>query len=216
MTYRAVIFDLDGTLLDTLEDIADSANTVLRRYGYSEHERDAYRYFIGEGMENLIRRVVPDPDPPPELVAQCLSAMRTAYSNRWNNHSRPYAGIAELLSALTARGIKRAVLSNKPDDFTKMMVAVLFPACSFDEIVGSTPSAPIKPDPTSALAIAARLGIHPSEFLFLGDSGVDMETAKAAGMCPVGVLWGFRPARELSAGGAKALISNPLELLDFL
>jgi phosphoglycolate phosphatase len=153
MTYRAVIFDLDGTLLDTLEDIADSANSVLRQYGYPEHEHDAYRYFIGEGMEKLIRRVLPGPDPAPELVAQCLRAMRTVYNSRWSNHSRPYAGIPELLSALTVRGIKRAVLSNKPDDFTKMMVASLLPACHFDEIVGSTPSVPAQSPRGSVLTL---------------------------------------------------------------
>lgn len=216
MTYQAVIFDLDGTLLDTLEDIADSANSVLRQYGYPEHARDAYRYFIGDGMEKLVRRVIPEPHPAPELVAQCLNAMRTVYGTRWSNHSHPYAGIPELLTTLAARGLKRAVLSNKPDDFTKMMVASLLPGCSFDAIVGSTPSVPTKPDPASARAIARRLRLLPSQFLFLGDSRVDMETAVAAGMFPVGALWGFRTAEELSAGGAKALISTPSELLELL
>lgn len=216
MTYRAVIFDLDGTLLDTLQDIADSANSVLRHYGYPEYAPDAYRYFIGEGMVKLIRHVIPEPNPSPELIAECLDAMRAAYSSRWRTHSRPYTGIPELLNALTVRGIRRAVLSNKPDDFTRMMVATLLPDSFFEEIVGSTPSTPVKPDPTSALAIAARFGLHPSECLFLGDSGVDMETARAAGMHPVGVLWGFRTAEELNAAGARALISKPSELLDFL
>lgn len=213
MVYQAVLFDLDGTLLDTLLDLGLAMNAVLRRYGFPEHELEEYRYFVGEGMENLVRRALPEPQRDETTVAQGLAAMRAEYDQRWQEHTRPYPGIPEMLDELSARGLKMAILSNKPDDFVKMCVARLLPHWRFESVLGMRPGRPRKPDPGGALEIAASLAMSPATFLYLGDTRIDMQTANAAGMFSVGALWGFRPAAELSAAGAKMLISQPGELL---
>jgi phosphoglycolate phosphatase len=216
MKFNAVLFDLDGTLLDTLEDLADSMNNVLNRFGFPGHAVEAYKYFVGDGMENLARRALPENHRDEATVARCVAAMREEYGTRWAEKTHPYQGIPELLDALTARGIKMAVLSNKPDDFTKVIVTRLLPHWRFELVVGARPSMPKKPDPAAAVELAERLGIPPRGFLYLGDTNTDMQTAGAAGMYPVGVLWGFRTADELTASGAKVLIEHPTDLLELL
>jgi phosphoglycolate phosphatase len=216
MKYQAVIFDFDGTLLDTLQDLAESVNGVLNRSGFPEHSLEAYRHFVGDGVEELARRVLPDSHRDEATVNTILAAIREDYRQRWPNHTRPYEGIPELLDALTARGVKMAIVTNKPDDSTRTMAARLLHRWKFDVIVGATPDLPKKPDPQGALEIAQRLGLPPGAFLYVGDSDIDMKTANAAGMYPVGALWGFRTADELIRNGAKALIRKPLELLELL
>jgi phosphoglycolate phosphatase len=214
--YRAVLFDLDGTLLNTLKDIADSVNRILARSGFPQHPVDAYRYFVGDGMENLARRVLPADRRDPETVARTRAAIDAEYTQHEADTTRPYAGIPELLSALADRGIKMTVLSNKPDHSVQSTVAALLGDWHFDVVLGARPSMPIKPDPAGARDIAARLGIPPAQFLYLGDTGTDMKTAGAAGMYPVGALWGFRTADELLAAGAKTLAKEPTDLLKLL
>jgi phosphoglycolate phosphatase len=215
--FRAIILDLDGTLLDTLQDLADSMNGALSHFGFPVHALEEYRRFIGDGMENLVKRSLPvSAKNDLRMISQCLEMMRQTYERNWNVKSRPYPGIPELLDALSARGIKMAVLSNKPNDFTLKIVEELLPAWRFDPILGERPSIPRKPDPSSALEIANLLGLEPAGFLFLGDTDTDMKTASAAGMFAVGALWGFRNAEELIAGGAAKLIAKPAELLDLL
>ncbi len=216
MAYRAVLFDLDGTLLDTLQDIASSANRVLGHFGFPQHELEAYKYFVGDGREALAVRILPSNHRDATTIAKVVMCIDTEYSQHWADTTRPYEGIPELLQALTVRGIKMAVLSNKPDDSAKLTVSRLLPHWRFELVLGVRPSVPRKPDPAAALEIAERLKIVPSEFLYLGDTDTDMKTAEAAGMCPIGVLWGFRTADELLANGAKALISNPIDLLKIL
>ncbi|MFZ5643731.1 MAG: HAD family hydrolase [Bacillota bacterium] len=216
MKYKAVLFDLDGTLLDTIQDIAESMNEVLGYYNFPLHHVEAYKYFVGDGVEELARRVLPEGSRDPETVSGFVSAMRREYAARWQKNTRPYVGVPELLDALAARGIKISVLSNKPDEFTKIMVAGLLSRWNFEPVLGARPSVPKKPDPAGALEIATQLSLSPGEFLYLGDTGTDMKTANAAGMYPVGVLWGFRTAEELVACGAKILIKKPLELLELL
>ncbi len=213
MNYKAVLFDLDGTLLDSLEDLADSMNAVLRRNGHPEHPLEAYRYFVGDGVEALARRVLPEGHRDEAAIAACIEQMREEYKDRWDKKTRPYPGIPELLDALTERAVKLGVLSNKPDATTRTMVAALLPRWSFDDVVGARPEVPRKPDPAGALEIARRLAVAPAEFLYLGDTDTDMKTAVAAGMFPVGALWGFRDAEELTASGAKVLIEKPTDLL---
>jgi phosphoglycolate phosphatase len=215
MHYKAVIFDLDGTLLDTLEDIADSMNSVLSRSGFPIHSLEAYRNFIGDGVVTLVRRVLPEGHKDETTVLKNVLAMRKEYNHRWEEKTCPYEGVRKLLDALIIRHIKMAVLSNKPDDFTKKMVAKLLSNGYFESVIGEQPSLPKKPDPTVAINIANRLGIAPKEFLFLGDSEIDMETARRAEMYPVGALWGFRTKEELLAAGAKHLLQKPLDLLAF-
>jgi len=216
MQFKAVLFDLDGTLLDTLGDLANSMNGVLERRGFPRHERQLYQQFVGDGMEVLVRRALPETHQGEQLVQACLLAMREEYGVRWRETTRPYAGIPELLDALTRCRLTMAILSNKPDDFTREMVGALLAPWRFDAVVGARPEVPKKPDPTMALAIAHDLAIPPARMVYLGDSGTDMRTAVSAGMFPVGALWGFRGADELEANGARVLISRPMDLLKLL
>jgi phosphoglycolate phosphatase len=211
------MLDLDGTLLDTLEDLADSMNSTLVRFGFPVHQVQKFRYFVGDGMENLVIRCLPDSAKnDSSLISRCLEMMRQTYRSNWNVKSRSYPGIPELLDALTARGLKMAVLSNKSQEMTQKVVEGLLPAWRFDAVVGERPPIPRKPDPSSALEIANRLGVEPAAFLYLGDTATDMKTANGAGMYAVGALWGFRDAEELVASGAKRLIAKPAELLELL
>ncbi|MCY3020525.1 MAG: HAD family hydrolase [Planctomycetota bacterium] len=216
MPYKAVLFDLDGTLLDTLEDLADSTNAVLARHGLPVHAMSAYKYFVGDGVESLCRRTLPADRLDAAFVAQCVAAVREEYGRRWHAKTHFYAGVPELLDALVARGVKMAVLSNKPDDLTKLTVQHFLPRWRFDAVCGARPGRGRKPDPAAAVEIAAQLAVPPAEFLYLGDTDTDMQTALAAGMYPLGALWGFRPAEELIASGAKALLAGPLDLLKYL
>jgi phosphoglycolate phosphatase len=213
LKYPGIIFDLDGTLLDTIEDLADSMNQVLTDLGFPTHTIGAYKYFVGEGVEPLIRRALPEDQLRPELVDQCLGALREEYSRRWENKTRPYAGIPDLLDRLNGMGLRMAILSNKLDHFTRIMVAKLLPRWKFDPVFGARPAVPKKPDPAGALEIAQALHLAPNHFVYLGDTGIDMKTASAAGMVPVGALWGFRPAEELKDQGAKWLIEKPADLI---
>ncbi len=215
--FKAVLFDIDGTLLDTLQDIADSMNSALQRLRFPIHERDEYRYLVGDGMENLVRRALPDSARnDPRQVSECLEIMLKIYELNRNAKTRPYPGIRELLDALTARGLKMAILSNKPNDFAVKVVEEFLAAWRFEVVLGERPSVPRKPDPFSALEIANRLAIEPADFLYLGDTATDMKTANGAGMFAVGALWGFRDSGELIANGAAKLISKPVELLELL
>ena len=216
MKYKAVIFDLDGTLLDTLQDLADAVNGVLSRSGFPEHGLEAYRYFVGDGVEYLARRALPEKYRDEATVTGFVTAIMDEYSQRWPNHTCPFEGIPELLDALTARRIRMAILTNKPDDSTRVMVSKLLPRWQFHIILGATPLLPKKPDPQGASQIADYLKLPPQAFLYVGDSDIDMKTASAAGMYAVGVLWGFRIADELIRSGAKVLIDKPLELLKLL
>ena len=216
MIFRAVLFDLDGTLLDTLDDLADSANLALRRLGLPEHAAEAYKLFVGGGIENLARRALPEDRQDPAIVAECLKLTRENYAARWAEKTRPYEGIPDLLDALTARGIPMAVFSNKPEEFTRLCVERLLAAWHFEVVLGAGTMLPKKPDPAGALWIARHFQVEPAEMVYLGDTDTDMQTAVAAGMFPVGVLWGFRDAKELRANGARLLIERPLELLPLL
>jgi phosphoglycolate phosphatase len=216
MDVRAVLFDLDGTLLDTLADIASAANEVLERHGLPAHPAEAYRRFIGDGVAMLFRRALPPEHAEPERVARCVADFREAYGRGWNVHTRPYAGISELLDALVSRGLGLTLLSNKPDDFTRLCASAYLARWPFRAVLGQREGTPRKPDPAGALEIVHRLGVPAGQFLYVGDSAVDMETARRAGMRPVGVSWGFRPAEELWAAGAEAVIAHPAELLEVL
>jgi phosphoglycolate phosphatase len=164
-------------------------------------------------METLARRALP-PGTPESVVAECVDAMREEYRKHWADKTRPYKGIPELLESLAGRDVKLAILSNKPDDFTKVVVNNFLPHWRFKPVIGARPAIPKKPDPAIALEIATDLNILPDQFLYVGDTDTDMKTANAAGMYPVGALWGFRTADELKSSGAKALIENPMDLME--
>jgi phosphoglycolate phosphatase len=214
MHYKAILFDLDGTLLDSVEDIADSVNEVLRKFGFPIHSLEAYKYFVGDGMSVLAERVLPkEKSSDKVLVCQFVNEVKKEYNVRWNRNTKPYADIPELLVQLAERNILTAVLSNKPDDFTRMMIRYFFPDHHFRIVLGSREGFPRKPDPRAALEIAHDLGISSSECIQLGDTGTDMMSAQNSGMYGVGVSWGFRSREELQKHGAHHILEKPLELL---
>ena len=216
MNYEAVIFDLDGTLVDTIADLTDAMNAALGECGFAQRTMDECKYFVGDGMENFVRRALPPDRCEADAVARVLAIYRETYGRTWADKSRPYTGIPELLDALDARGLTKAVFSNKPDEFTKLMVGRLLAKWQFAAVVGARPGIPQKPDPMVALQIARDLNVPPAQCLYVGDTNTDMQTANAAGMYAVGALWGFRSRQELIDNGAKTLIAHPLELRTLL
>ncbi len=216
MRYKAVLFDLDGTLLDTLDDLAMAANRVLTSRKLPVHPVEAYRYFVGDGIRILVERILPAELRQPEIIDTAVTAFQEEYAKNWHDQSAPYPGIDRMLDRLTAEGLRLSILSNKPDAFTRLCVQRLLPRWTFDPLFGQRQGMPKKPDPAAALEIAGRLGLSPVEILYVGDTAVDMHTARAAGMDVVGVLWGFRTAEELQGAGAHCLIASPEELLPLL
>lgn len=213
---RAVIFDLDGTLVDSLEDLADSMNAALQQHGYPVHPVDSYRYFVGDGIRELARRVLPAGQLDEAELTKMVQAMSAEYEQRWNVKSRPYAGISALLDRLGELGLPIAVLSNKPDLFTQKMIANLLPRWQFAPVFGARAGVPVKPDPQGALEIAATWGISPAEIVYLGDTATDMKTAVAAGMQALGATWGFRTREELVSAGARWIVNHPLDVMDWI
>lgn len=214
---RAVLFDLDGTLLDTLEDLADSGNAVLLAHGFEAHRVEAYRTFIGDGMGKLVERIFPpgaveDPD----VLEQCLQEYKAAYEDRWHNKTRVYDGITGLLDHLAGQGVKTGVLTNKAQAFAVKCVDAFLGNHPWDVVLGQREGVPRKPDPAGANDALQAMGVGAGEALFVGDSGVDMQTAVNAGIKAVGVSWGFRGREELLANGASVVIDAPMELVGVL
>lgn len=212
MVYKAVIFDLDGTLLNTVLDIAVAMNTVLKRARLPEHTPDTYKYFMGHGLRRLVAEALPEQSL--GELDKYLAEMMTEYTKCWNNSTNLYPDIAKLLDMLVAKDIKLAILSNKADEFMPEIVATMFKHWQFAAAFGARDGVLPKPDPVAALEIADMLAIKPEEFLFIGDSEIDILTAVNAGMVPIGVSWGFRPESMLKASGAKFVIHHPLELFN--
>ncbi len=216
MKYKAVLFDLDGTLVDSLKDIANSMNAVLARFGYPTHHIQSYKYFVGDGTKSLVLRSLPEMHKSEEIVSLCFNAVKEEYGKHWADNLRLYDGITELLDELQIRKLKLTILSNKYDDLTKIVVTKFLSNWNFEEIFGIRPDIPKKPNPMAAKLIAKKIDILPGEFIYLGDTDTDMKTASAAGMYAVGALWGFREAEELISSGAQVLIEHPLDLLKLL
>ncbi|MBF0119647.1 MAG: HAD family hydrolase [Desulfobacterales bacterium] len=216
MKWKAVLFDLDGTLLNTLIDLSNAVNRVLSIKGFPTHPIDRYRYFVGEGAKLLIYRALPEDKRTDKIVNDCLALFMDDYGQNWNVATRPYDGIHEMLDIVTAHGLKMAILSNKPHELTVRCITTFFPIWKFEAVFGQRIAIPKKPDPTAALEIAAILNIPPSEFHYLGDTAIDIKTAKAAQMHPVGVLWGFRPMEELKQSGADVFLHRPEDIIKIL
>ena len=210
MAYRAAVFDLDGTLLDTLADLAASGNELLESYGMTSHTQQEYRYFVGNGSRKLMERIIPNASP--ERIDEALSRYKTIYNRRLTEKTKPYDGILEMLSGLRNRGVRLAVCTNKHISAAEQLIRKFFPLDMFDAFDGDRPGVPRKPNPAHVFFIMETMGVVPEETVYLGDSGVDMQTAINSGTLPVGVLWGFRDKEELLENGAKVLLAHPSEL----
>ena len=214
--FDGVIFDLDGTLLDTLADIGNAANAVLAERGFPEHSLSEYRFLVGDGVRTLFQRALPQAHSDPAAIEACLVAMKREYNRHWNSTTRPYDGIVELIAALKRAKLKVAVLSNKDHAFTVKCADQFFGPQTFDIVFGLRPGSQPKPNPAGALEIAQIWERAPDRIAYLGDTDTDMRTAVAAGMFPIGAAWGFRPREELIRHGARAVIEQPLDLLEIL
>ncbi|WP_028582683.1 HAD family hydrolase [Desulfogranum japonicum] len=213
MYYKAVIFDLDGTLLDTLDDLADAANHTLKQLGFPEHPVDAYRYFVGSGMHTLVERILPEDERTTQTLGTAIEIFKTQYSRNWYAKTGPYKGVSDMLDGLKECGATLCILSNKPHDFTTLCVEKLLPRWSFFKVLGQRPGVPKKPDARGALEIVEQLGMEKQQVLYVGDTSIDMQTAANAGLDSAGVLWGFRTREELQQAGAKYLVASPEELV---
>ena len=214
MNHRVILFDLDGTLIDSLADIAAAANAALRRLNQPAHPEAAYRLMVGDGADVLLRRALPADQQ--HLADEALALFRQHYGRHLADQTTLYDGIADLLHALAARGVPMAIVTNKPQRAAEQIVAHLLHQWQWVSMDGHREGMAKKPDPTAALAVARVAGVAPEQCLFVGDSKTDMATAEAAGMCGVGVTWGFRHRDELLAHGARHLIDQPHQLLDLL
>jgi len=210
---KALIFDLDGTLLDSLADIATSINEMLAARGHPKCETEVFRQMVGDGMEKLVERALPEHARDEETIRLGTAEYRALYETHWNLETKPYPGIEALLDALRSRGIKLGVISNKAHRFTVPMCDHFFGPDRFDAILGARDGVPHKPAPDGGLELIAALGLTPDECAYVGDSGIDMAFAKACGMRAIGVLWGFRDEAELREHGADVLVSRAGEIL---
>ncbi len=216
LSYRPqlIIFDLDGTLADTIVDIAAAVNRTLAHFGFAQHSTESYKLMVGEGFRILIQKALPkEAAGDGFLIQSALDWALKDYSVNTLVKTSLFPGVPRLLQRLTQSGFKLAVLSNKPDEMTQSMVGALCGAIDFVAVWGNRADRPRKPDPTSALKIAALAGARPDTCLFVGDSAIDILTAKSAGMTAVGALYGYRSREELEGAGAEYLIGAPLELL---
>lgn len=213
MMVKAALFDLDGTLTNTLSDIASAMNRSLRLHGLPEFSVNDYRYLVGDGVRKLAERAC-------RGQTALEDSVRAEYQAYYRDHAQeqtaPYDGVEGMLEQLRRQGIRLAVFSNKPHADTCTVVKHYFPDVDFEVVRGQVEGTPVKPDPAGALAIAEEMGLKPEEFVYLGDTATDMRCAENAGMRPIGVLWGFRTAEELLESGAQALIEHPSQLMGLL
>lgn len=216
MKCEAIIFDLDGTLIDSIVDIAKCGNEALASMGFPGHSVETYKALVGDGIVGLASKVLPHAERNDDTITKFVEIYRALYASNWARTTAPYPGIEALLSELVSRGVKLAVLSNKRDDFTKICVERLLPETTFVEIRGESEVTPKKPDPRGALEVASQMGVPPSRCLFVGDSEIDAETARRAGMEFIAVDWGYRSREELQEAGARRFVSTPYELLQYV
>lgn len=216
LNYKAVIFDLDGTLINTIDDIANSMNRVLNSMNLPTHDVSEYYYFVGAGLKELCRRVLPEEMRDEKNVLHYKELFNKDYNDNWSKYTLPYEGILELLVFLQANHKKIALFSNKPEEFCKLMVKHYFSKINFSVVKGNVDHIPPKPDPAGGIEILKILKLNPEEILFVGDSDIDMQTAKNCGFMGIGAEWGFRNKEELDRAGAHLTFKSPKDLLTYL
>lgn len=209
--YRWVIFDLDGTLLNTIDDLADAGNWVCERRGWPVHSVNEFRYMVGNGIPKLVERFTPPEHRDPETLKRVLAEFSARYDAHKEDKTAPYPGMVELIRRLDAAGVVTAVLSNKADDLAGPVVERYYPGL-FSVVQGALPGVPVKPDPALLHRLMDRMGADPENTLFVGDSNVDIQTAKNGSLPGCGVLWGFRTQAELEEADADFLVSDPEQL----
>lgn len=213
---KTILFDLDGTLLNTIDDLADAGNWVCAQHGWPTFTVEQFKHMVGNGIPKLIERFSPESARTPDQLAATLAEFTARYDAHKEDKTAPYPGIPELLDALKAEGIQTAVFSNKADPLCGKIIEHYFGAGSFFIVRGSLPDVPTKPDPTGVYSLMKDLGAEASSTLFVGDSDVDILTGHNAGLPAMGALWGFRGRAELTAAGADALAAVPANILDFV
>lgn len=213
---QSVIFDLDGTLLNTIADLAHSTNHALEQTGFPTHPVEAYKYFVGNGINKLFERALPEDERTQDNILRVREVFLPYYDEHNADYTRPYDGVSDLLAALQTEGIVLSVASNKYQRATEKLVRAYFPEIRFAAVFGQRQGVPVKPDPTIVHDILKMTGRSVSETLYVGDSGVDMQTAANAGVTSVGVTWGFRPLSELKVCGAQHVADTAEEILQII
>ena len=206
---KLAIFDLDGTLLNTIEDLGYAANHALQAHGYPTHSIASYPFFVGNGVRRLIERVLPEDARTEATIDRLLVTFKEYYNDHNTDYTKPYEGIPELLSLLSSRGVAIAVASNKYQAATEKLISHCFPTLSFIAVEGQKEGVPVKPDPSIVFEILAKAKTPKADTIYIGDSGVDMETARRACVDSVGVTWGFRPEKELVENHADTIVNSP-------
>lgn len=212
---KAVLFDLDGTLVDSLTDLANGVNRALEIKGYPTHPIESFKYFVGDGIPKMIERSLPEGCRSTETINEIKDLFLEYYAVHYADNTYAYKDMPQLVNTLKVKGFIIAVVTNKAQNMADRVVTSLY-GDVFDLIFGKRDGIPAKPDPTAALMAMKELGVAPEECVFIGDSGMDVATAVNSGAVPVGELWGFRKKDELLSGGAQYIISKPHELLDII
>ncbi len=213
--FEAIIFDLDGTLADSIEDIGDAMNRVLQKQDFPTHSIEKYKYFVGRGLRNLVIEALPEKARKEELIEEFNQAMLEDYGKNYLVKTKTYEGVQEVVSRLKMNGFKLGVLSNKADAMTQKVVKELFPSGTFDIVLGLKKDMKRKPDPGGALILSEAMCVEPENIAYVGDTDTDMQTAKNAGMIAFGASWGFRTKEELLDNGADHILYHPEDLLNF-
>lgn len=211
---QLVIFDLDGTLLNTIDDLGNAANHTMAAMGFPQHSPLSYPTMVGNGVAKLLERALPDGARTPETLQRALQIFRAYYDEHLADATRPYPGIERLLDELTARGVRVAVASNKYESAVRRLIAHFFPAIEWGAVCGNIDGVPVKPDPSIVFRVLTACPTPKQDTLYVGDSGVDMETARRACVDSVGVTWGFRSAAELRSHYATHIVSDPADILE--